>query len=206
MPLKFGFQSVAVDPMARRIGGSPEVLDEATSALDVATEKLLYSILVERGVAVIRFLDDTYSIKMHQTSQILADNSPINPLWFPRREKRCVWHELTALMRFIPLHHFDFQTVGSIMKPPKMIPHSHWFSKDQRVGLGRTLPKVLVTDQPWQITTNRWAILRAVETSFKSKPSKLTLSPFGCCSFQFQPFASIYLHIPPGFMIWLIIL
>lgn len=29
------------------------VLDEATSALDVATEKLLYSILVERGVAVI---------------------------------------------------------------------------------------------------------------------------------------------------------
>lgn len=29
------------------------VLDEATSALDVATEKLLYSILVERGVAVV---------------------------------------------------------------------------------------------------------------------------------------------------------
>jgi ABC-type uncharacterized transport system fused permease/ATPase subunit len=41
------------------------MLDEATSALDVATEKLLYSILVERGVAVIRFL---------------ADNSPINPV------------------------------------------------------------------------------------------------------------------------------
>ena len=39
--------------------GWPEVLDEATSALDVATEKLLYSILVERGVAVIRFLADT---------------------------------------------------------------------------------------------------------------------------------------------------
>jgi hypothetical protein len=195
MPLKFGFQSVAVyrsHGKADRLW-SPEVLDEATSALDVATEKLLYSILVERGVAVIRFL---------------ADNSPINPVisstW---REKRCVWHELTALMRFIPFFHFDFQTVGSIMNPsPRMIPHSHWFSKDQRVGLGWTLPKVLVTAQPWQITTNRWAILRAVETSFKSKPSKLTLSPSGCCSFQFQPFASIYLHIPPGFMIWLIIL
>ena len=33
-----------------------KVLDEATSALDVNTEKLLYAMLVERGVAVISYL------------------------------------------------------------------------------------------------------------------------------------------------------
>ena len=107
-------------------------------------------------------------------------------MWFPRPEGKIAW-----CLTWVD-GSYAFHTVGSIMKPPiKWFPipiDSQRFSKDQR-GLGWTLPKVLVTAQPWQITTNRWAILRAVETSFKSKPSKLTLSPFGCCSFHmFQPF------------------
>ena len=39
----------------------PKVLDEATSALDVNTERMLYSMLVEKGVAVVSTLATTNS-------------------------------------------------------------------------------------------------------------------------------------------------
>ena len=61
----------------------PKVLDEATSALDVNTERMLYSMLVEKGVAVVSPLATTSSTCEFQVQEKEAKSFCPNLLGFP---------------------------------------------------------------------------------------------------------------------------